>query len=364
MSETTAPATPAESTAPASPADTDRRGRLPAVGQVLQRSGVPLLLVLLIVFFSVDSKTGHLFRSHANLQNIFANQSEVGLIALGCLIPMVAGYMDLAVPAIAGISSVTVAALAGTHHQSVALSIVLGLLIGCAGGAVNGVLIAGVRLNPFITTLGTYTLFGGLLQLYTQGQTISNGIPASLGNLSSGTFLGIATPFWLLIVVALITWYVVTQTPFGRKLMAIGSNETAARLAGFRVDRAVFLTYLLSGFLGGVAGALITSQSLSADATTGSSYLFPALAAVFLGQTAIRPGQYNVWGTMFGVFLVAVAVNGFTLLGAAAWVTSVFNGGVLVLSIAFSTLMARRRDRLASAAALHVTTGASSAVQT
>jgi len=98
---------------------------------------------------------------------------------------------------------------------------------------------------------------------------------------------------------------------------------------------------------------LLTSQNLGADATTGPSYLFAALAAVFLGQTAIRPGQYNVWGTMFGVFLVAVAVDGFTLLGAAAWVTPVFDGGALLVSVSFSTLMARARDRRATSAAIH-----------
>ena len=132
-------------------------------------------------------------------------------------------------------------------------------------------------------------------------------------------------------IVAVLAWYLLTQTPFGRKLTAIGSNETAARLAGFRVDRMVFITFLLSGLLGAFAGILLTAQNLGADSTTAPSYLFAALAAVFLGQTAIRPGQYNVWGTMFGVFLVAVAVDGFTLLGAQAWVTPVFDGGALLL---------------------------------
>jgi ribose transport system permease protein len=324
-----------------------------SIGELVERSGIPLLLLALIVFFSLSSETGEAFRSSANLQNIFANQSVTGLIALGMVIPLVAGYFDLSVPAIAGLANVTVAAVAGTHHQSLLIGLLAGLGVAVLAGAINGLLIAVVRLNPFVYTLGVYILIGGLLQFYTKGQTIGSDLPASFGAWGSEKFLGIARPFWLLMVVALLTWYLCTQTPFGRKLQAIGSNETAARLAGFRVDRAVFITFVLSGLLGGIAGALLTSRSGAADPTTGTSFLFPAIAAVFLGQTAIRPGRYNVWGTMLGVFLVAVAVNGFTLMGAEAWVTQVFNGAALVGAIAFSTLMARNRDRQARAAVLH-----------
>jgi ribose transport system permease protein len=114
----------------------------------------------------------------------------------------------------------------------------------------------------------------------------------------------------------------------------------------------VFLTFVLAGLLAGMAGALLTTRNGGADATSAISYLFPALASVFLGQTAINPGQPNVWGTMFGLFLVAVAVDGFTLMGAAAWVSQVFNGVALVAAVALSTFMARGRERRARAAEL------------
>jgi len=333
-----------------------------SIGALVERSGIPLFLLALIIFFSLNSETGEAFRSSANLQNIFANQSVTGLIALGMVIPLVAGYFDLSVAAIAGLSNITVAAVAGTHHQSILVGLLAGIGVAVLAGAINGFLVAGVRLNPFVCTFGTYILIGGLLQLYTHGQTIGTELPQSFAAWGSEKILGIAKPFWLLMIVALLTWYLLTQTPFGRKLQAIGSNETAARLAGFRVDRAVFITFVLSGLLGGIAGALLTSRSGAADPTTAASFLFPAIAAVFLGQTAIRPGRYNVWGTIFGVFLVAVAVNGFTLMGAEAWVTQVFNGAALVLSVAFSTLMARGRDRKARAAVMQASgTGGDSA---
>jgi ribose transport system permease protein len=322
------------------------------IPDILERGGLIILLIVLIVVFSVASKSGTAFRSSANIQNILGNQGVTGIIALAMVVPLVSGYFDLSVAAVAGLSNVTFAAMIGTHHDAVIVGIIGALVISALAGCVNGYLVAGLRLNGFVVTLGTYTLIGGLLQFYTKGQTISNGIPVSVGNWGVAKYLGLPRPFWLLIVVSLITWYVLMHTPFGRKLESIGSNESAARLVGIRVDRAVFLSFLGSAMLAGIAGILLTATSGSADPTAGPAYLFPALAAVFIGATAIRPGRYNVWGTIIGVFLVAIAVDGFTLLGASSWVTPVFNGAALVGAVTISTLMGRRREANAGAATL------------
>lgn len=312
-----------------------------------ERSGLVIALVALIVWFSIDGRTGDIFTSEANLRQVLSNQSVTGLIALAMIMPLVAGYFDLSVAAIAGLSSVTTAALMGTHDWPVWAAIVGALLVGAIAGALNGFLVAVIKLNGFIVTLGTYILIGGLLSWYTQGQTIAEGIPESFGTWGSLTWLGVPRPFWLLIVVGAAVWYLMMHVPFGRYLESIGSNERGARLVGIRVDRTIFLSFVSSGLLAGVAGVLLTSRSSSADPTSGSAYLFPALAAVFLGATTIRPGRYNVWGTVIGVFFVAVAVNGFTLLGADSWVTPVFNGASLVMAVLVSTLFARRRESLA-----------------
>ena len=322
------------------------------IPEVLERGGLIILLIVLCVVFSVASKSGTAFRSSANIQNILGNQGVTGIIALAMVVPLVSGYFDLSVAAVAGLSNVTMAAMVGTHHDAVIVGIIGALIISAIAGSVNGFLVAGLRLNGFVVTLGTYTFVGGLLQYYTKGQTITNGIPLSVGNWGSAKYLGIPRPFWLLMVVALVAWYVLMHTPFGRKLESIGSNESAARLVGIRVDRAVFLSFLGSAMLAGVAGILLTATSGSADPTAGPAYLFPALAAVFIGATAIRPGRYNVWGTIIGVFLVAIAVDGFTLLGASSWVTPVFNGAALVGAVTISTLMGRRREANAGAAML------------
>lgn len=334
------------------PSNRSRRLNLSAS---LEKAGIPIFLVFLIAAFSLNPTIGRVFISSANVHNILANQSVTGLIALGMVVPLVAGYFDLSVAAVAGLSNVTVAALIGPQQQPVLVGLAAGVAVGVLAGAFNGFLVAALKLNPFVTTFGTYILIGGLLQFYTKGQTIFEGIPSEFGSWGSSNLIGLPRAFWLLMVVAFGLWFLLTQTPIGRKLAAIGSNEAASRLVGFRVDRLVFATFLISGLLAGIAGALLTSSVGSADSSSATNFLFPALAAVFLGQTAIRPGHYNVWGTIFGVFLVAVAISGLTLLGAQSWVTLVFNGSALVLAVMASTFMGRARERRARAATANAT---------
>lgn len=320
-----------------------RSGPSFTVVDVVERAGLPLFLGLLIVFFLVHPDSAVPFRSAPNVANLLGNQSVTALVALAMVIPLVAGYFDLSVAGVAGLANVTAAAVMGTHAQPIWVGLLAALGAGLAAGLVNAFLVAGLKLNGFIATLGTYTLLGGLLQYYTKGTTIL-GMPADLGDWGSQKWLGVPRPFWLLMVVALVVWYVLMQTPFGRQLEAIGSNESAARLVGISVDRVVACSFVASALVASIAGALLTSRQGGADPTAGPAFLFPALAAVFLGATAIRPGRYNVWGSLFGIFLIAVAINGFTFLGAAAWVSPVFNGAALVLAVAVSTLMGRRRD--------------------
>jgi len=327
-------------------ADVKRESRF---GWYAERAGLPGLLVVLIALFAFLPSTSDTFLSRGNIQNVLANQSVTGLVALAMVVPLVSGYFDLSVAAVAGLSNVTVATLIVNHGQSVTVSLIAGIVVGVLAGCINAVLVAGLNLDPFVSTLGTYIFWSGALALYTKGETIANGIPLKFSLWTIQTLLGVPRPFWLLGATALILWFVLTQLPFGRQLSAIGSNDLAAALAGIRTRRSVAISYVVAGFLAGVAGALLTSSNGSGDATSAISYLFPALAAVFLGRTAINPGHYNVWGTVLGLFFVAVAVNGFTLMGAPASVTQMFNGAALVVSLAIATLSARARERRASA---------------
>jgi ribose transport system permease protein len=305
---------------PASTSPAARRRGL----DLLERGGLPLLGVLLFVFFATNGTSGSVFVGNANIKNILGDQAVTGLVALAMVIPLTSGYFDFTVAGTTGVVNVAMAAF-------------IGLL--------TGFLVARLRLNAFVVTLGGYTLLGGLAQLYTKGKFISEGIPASFNSWGSETWLGVPKPFYLLIAIALVAWYVLSNTPFGRHLESIGSNERAARLVGVDVTRTIWTSFVLSGLLAAVAGILQTSRAGSGSAETASAFLFAAFTAVFLGATTIRPGRYNVWGTVIGVYFVAVAVSGFTLLGAETWVQPVFNGTALIVAVALTTFAKRARER-------------------
>lgn len=309
----------------------------------LERGGLLVLFAIVVLYFGLNSTTSHVFLSSANIRNILGDQAVVGLIALGMIPSLTAGYFDLSVAANAGVANIAFAAMVGTHHHSIALGIVVALAASLIVGVINGALIAGLKLNGFVVTLGMYTLIGGLILWYTQGATIAAGIPNSVGDWGAAQTLGVPRPFVLLIAITAATWYLLNHVPWGRHLESIGSNEFAARLVGVKVDRTVFGSFVLGSLLAGIAGIVLTTRTGSAAPTGAPGYLFPAFAAVFLGATTIRPGRYNVVGTIIGVFFVAVSVTGLTLAGAAVWVQPVFNGGSLIVAVALSTLVARAR---------------------
>jgi ribose transport system permease protein len=309
----------------------------------LERGGLLVLFGIVILYFGLDPKTSDVFLSSANVRNILGDQAVVGLIALAMIPPLTAGYFDLSVAANAGLANIVFAAVVGTHHQSVVMGIFVAILFALLVGIVNGVLIAGLKLNGFVVTLGMHTLIGGIIIWYTKGETIAEGIPASVGDWGAAMTLGVPRPFILLMLVAAATWYLLNHVPWGRHLESIGSNEFAARLVGVKVDRTVFGSFLLGSLLAGIAGIVLTTRTGSATPTGAPGYLFPAFAAVFLGATTVRPGRYNVVGTIIGVFFVAVSVTGLTLAGADVWVQPVFNGASLIVAVALSTLVARAR---------------------
>ena len=141
---------------------------------------------------------------------------------------------------------------------------------------------------------------------------------------------------------SIVTWALFTQTPFGRRVSAIGSNINAARLSGIPVRRVIALSFMVGGLLAGASGVLIIGQLGSANPTVGSlNDILPALAAVFLGATTWRPGQYTVLGTLIALFFVGTTLSGLALLGVQPWFTDVFDGAAVVIAIAISAQLRR-----------------------
>jgi len=313
-----------------------------SIVHVLERFALVWLLLAMIIFFALYSKTSGVFLSSANISNVVANESVTALAALAALIPLVALRFDVSVGAVLGGVSVLVASLTVNSGWALAPALLAGLAAGATIGAVNGYVIAYIGANSFIITLGMSTLLAGVVSLISHDNTIV-GVPQALLNFGNDSWLGVPRPTWLLILVALLVAYLLRYTVFGRQLVQIGSNPRSARLVGIPIKRHVLRAFVLAGTVAAIAGALELARTGSGDPGAGQSFTFDALAACFLGSTTIRPGQFNVAGTIVGVLFVAVGVNGLTLAGASDWVQPAFDGGSIVVAVSLSAILARRR---------------------
>jgi len=310
----------------------------------LERFGLVGLLGLAILFFTVHPDTPQ-FATGANVANILGNESILAIVAIATVIPLVAGQIDLSVGPAAGLSSVIVAGLMSKSDSPMAVAVLAGIAVGASVGLINGVLVAKVGINSIITTLGSASIIGAMVLWYSEGVSIATNISPTLTDFGGTEPLGIPMPFYLLLLVGGIGWYVLEHMPVGRQLYAVGTNNRAAELVGLRVPRYVLLSLVASGTLAGMAGVMLVAYQGVGNPQVGQSFTLPALAAAFLGATTIRPGSYNVLGALTAVFFLAVSVNGLTFLGAEAWVADMFNGVALLVAVGVAAVSGRWRLR-------------------
>ncbi|MDQ2738441.1 MAG: ABC transporter permease, partial [Actinomycetota bacterium] len=158
-------------------------------------------------------------------------------------------------------------------------------------------------------------------------------LPMGFAKFGTGQLFGITYPVYVMVVVALLLWYVLERTPAGRRVYATGGNPQAAALAGVRTSRVILFALITSGMIAALSGLLLTSQLSTGDPTVGPGYLLPVIAAVFLGSTQFRGGRFNIWGTVVAAYTLAVGVKGLQLAGLPVWIPDLFNGAALLFAV-------------------------------
>lgn len=278
------------------------------------------------------------------------------VLAMAETIPLRAGDFDLSVAAVMVASASLIGVLTTQDHMALLPAVVLALIGSMAFGAINAAVVVGFGIDAFIATLGSMTWLGGVTEWFTHGNVLS-GLPPSLVNFSDDTWFGISRDVFYGWILVLILWYVYEYTPFGRRLLFTGGNREAARLTGIRVKRMRSMAFILSALIAGMAGIILAGSVGAVDPTSAGSYLLQPFAAAFLGTTVIQFGRFNAFGTLIGLYLLAVGVSGLNLLGAQTWVSDVFNGATLVIAVIVATAMRR------GAAASRLTPGRQSAAK-
>jgi ribose transport system permease protein len=302
---------------------------LRAVTYLLTRYATVLLLALLIVIFTFTTSQ---FLTLTNWQNLLVVQAVVSCTAFAALFSLVVGEFDLSLGNMLGFLTMLGAFLGGQGYEG-GVIIPTMILGGAMVGLLNGFLTVYFQISSFIATLGVGILLSGLTMGLSGGQVLFDGIPPIILSVGQSHFLGLGVSVWLTASIALILLYVLEQTPFGRKLYAIGGSERVAFLAGIRTGLLKIVSFALAGVLIGVGAIFALGQNGAASAGFGPELLLPAYAAAFLGVTTYRPGYYNIPGAVIAILLMAVGFNGLNLLGAPFWVQPIFNGGVLIIAV-------------------------------
>lgn len=301
---------------------------------------IPLLTLVGLCF--VTTLLTDRFLTPINLSNILVQSSVMAVIAMGMTFVIIGGGFDLSVGSTAALSACTSAMV--MLEAGIAAGVLTGIAVGALVGLINGVIIAYLKVNPFITTLGTMVLFRGVVFLITGGAPVEGeyGLPSSFVAFGSMRIFGVHALVWVPIVLLIVLSWVMHATPFGRQIYATGGGREAAFLSGVPVQRITASTYVICGALAGVAGVMLAARLQSGQPTAGEFYELTAIAAVVLGGAALHGGEGTLYKSVIGVFIMIILGNSLNLLNVDSYWQRVAIGAVIIVAAAADSLRSKR----------------------
>jgi ribose transport system permease protein len=305
------------------------------------------LAVLLVLGFFVSGR----FLTIDNITNVVTRSAFVAIVAIGATFVITAGGLDLSVGSMGGlISGVTIlflnGAAFGDGYTQLAAGMALALVLGIACGFGNGLGVTAGKIEPFIVTLGTMSIFRSLQVWLADGGTISiksAAVRSEISPVYSTKLLGFPIPVIVFIVVALVAAFLLYRTTFGRHVMAVGSNEDVARYSGISVNRVRMLTYVIQGLCVAIAVVVYIPRFGSSNFQTGFGWELQAITAVVVGGTALRGGVGRIWGAVCGALILEFITNIMTLSNLVdEKLVGVVQGAIIILAMLVQRSLSRR----------------------
>lgn len=334
-------------------------GSASTLRDVAIKYGFLVLLVAMIVYFSIVTSG---FASPQSAVFILQSVSITGILALGVTATLVVGGFDLSIGSVATTammaSSYVMVILGGDALTAALVCIAIGILV----GLINGVLIVYMRVPDLLATLGMMFLLVGLQRIPTEGRSIATGMTLPDGSVASGTFspaflaLGrhrfdlilpnlLPVSVVVLIVLAILIWFFLEFTRFGRMMYAVGSNERAAGLAGAPVNGYKILAYVISGVFASIGGILLAARLGRGDIASGNNLLLDSVAAALIGFAVLGAAKPNAYGTAIGALFVGTLLQGLTMMNAPYYTQDFVKGAVLVIALVFTFAFSRKAKR-------------------
>ncbi|TCP92142.1 erythritol ABC transporter membrane protein [Cricetibacter osteomyelitidis] len=308
------------------------------------RTFIALFVILAFFTITVDG-----FLNPSSVIIMIKHISINALLALGITFVIITAGIDLSIGATLGLCGMVAGYLISKGivlpmfgiaiFPSIWVVVPVVLLLGCAIGAINGLIITRYNVAPFICTLGTMYIIRGAAMLTSNGETFPglSGNP-QLGNtgfelIGAGSLFGIPYSIWLMFIVAAAIAYTAKKLPFGRHVYAIGDNERAAELSGIKVNNVKIWVYVISGLCAALAGIVVTSQLVASHPATGNAFEMNAIAAVVLGGTSLAGGRGTIAGTLIGAFVIGILADGLVMMGVSEFWQMVIKGIVIIVAV-------------------------------
>lgn len=303
---------------------------------LVQYGMVWALIILLIVATILYPR----FFDITNIKNILSQNASVGIVAVGMTFVIIGGGFDLSVGAIFALGAVLFASFADSAGLWPAAGIVLVVAVVC--GIINGLIVTRMKVNPFIATLGSGSIFGGCAYIFSKSapQTPDN---FDFQNLGVGRMLDWPIPIWLLVLAFALGAFVLIKSVYGRSIYAIGGNSEAARLSGMRVDLLRGSTYVISAVCSGIGGMILASRLGVGQADMGANVSLDAIAIVVIGGTSLMGGEGAMWRTAVGLLILATLSNVFDSLAISANYQLLTKGAIVILAVALDVFTRSRR---------------------
>jgi ribose transport system permease protein len=299
------------------------------------------VLAVLVIFFSITSQ---FFLNSANLINILQNTARIGIVACAATLLLISGQFDLSVGSASAFVAMVAAITAATSGSPITpglplwVAILAGAVAALLVGVLNAVSVTVFRINALITTLATLAILRGLTRVVSDGQTVRL---EEFGWLGTARVLGLPIPVFIFAAVVVVFFFILRYTTYGRSMYAIGASPTAARLAGIRTDRAIFIAFVLSAGLAGLSGLILVSQVGSASPNAGIGLELAVVTAVVLGGASLSGGRGSIVGTTLAVLIIGVLGNGLIQLAVQSFWIDVAGGVLLLVAVGFDQVRVR-----------------------
>jgi rhamnose transport system permease protein len=306
--------------------------------------GLSVFIIILVVAVSLRAPG---FLTVNNLRLILLNISILVIVALAQMMVIITKGIDLSVASMIGLVAIMVAAFVKEHPNMPMFSaVLLGMALGAVLGMGNSLIITYGKVPPIIATLGTLSIYRGLVFFYSSGTWINSyELPDSFKMLSKGTPLGLPNMVIYAVIVAVIVYYFINYTRTGRDIYAVGSNSEAAKVSGIRTKRIIFLVYILTGIACGLAAVLWASRYESAQTNTALGFELETVAAGVIGGVSISGGVGRVPGVLLGALLLGIIENALTIVGISPFWQLAAQGLLILIAVISDNLILRRVQR-------------------